>query len=100
MTITERIEELRLQIQELQIEERIAEWMHCHPAVVITSKDTGARTRPWFCDVGPEQTGDGFGGVLLKPIAKGRGNTEADARAHAFSIIFAAESGALVKEVR
>jgi hypothetical protein len=83
MTRAERIEELQLQIQELQIEERIAEWMKANPSFSIESWDSELTDRPWRCKVSyPRQP----------EIAIGKGNTEADARAHAFSIIFANES--------
>lgn len=89
MTRLERITELSILLQQLKDEERTAEWVVANDAAVTTAPSKpspfngGTPRKPFACVV--LRGGGQF-------VAYAEGNTEADARAHAFSTIFMGEA--------
>lgn len=84
MTRAEKIAALDLMIQQLKIEQRIVDWLEAHPSATVWSmQGTDHDQQRYFsCHV----VANG------RSVVTAKGNTEDDARAHAFSQIFLREA--------
>lgn len=84
MTRKEKLVELGLLLQELQAQQRISDWLEAHTSVQVWTGQDFERGVHHTCTVVRH-------GEI---IAHARGNTEQDARAQAFTVIFTNEAAA------